>query len=1161
MEFVTNNSEIMGGSNGAIVAEEEILKDILLSRGEGSGYSGYEKDTAGVEGVEVLEQLGQEGVKLKDQEEEKSQQQHTMDHEAKNSEGKMMSMQHTNNAARDDDNELCSSAPDNIDELSLPPECRICSFEAEPDRPLFYPCACSGTIRWVHQDCLEQWLKVKNLSTERCEVCGVTFHFTPIYKKGTPTCLAPSELFRGVLTRAKRPISFALHISYAFIIWAGVLPFFTLAISRIYFCSSIQNAVTVIHSMTRSNLQELLCHIGVGTGLCIMIMVVISIFPSAIVNWLMSVLHRVIIVLVRPIVYTALTVFYIWKKRRVRRWMTMSAMAGDTTSAMAGDTTSERRRRGRSHHYCSSSDVLLRESKAYNHDDAVYNCVAGILFIGRREHTLPEDGEEEEEITALPAPLNDVIRNHINALNPPAGIFIHGIGFVNFNVVLGRTWQIASPILTPLLPLMSTMLFVVVFLAFFQFIPFKVGCEVLKQWNALMSAANTIPDSCSTDNGEAFSRTQHQYPPQNNLWKLVVDRFLGILSYSEIEQGPSSSSYLAQFLSCEWLGRDMINTYATVTEREKLGLLELSNKFCMVGLGYALILGVTFVLLFTFLILFAMNERVRRVPRETDGGEEEERFRTVRAVLYKGLRLLCQRTLCFLKVSLFLFIDVILLPLWVGIVMDFFTLQTLQSTVEDRRVILNSSPVLFVSCHWFVGIIYNIGAHTTLIEVRKILSTEWLRGWLPRPEQLENPEMGLVMLANMPFVQHLQRTVLGFGRIVPILFLSLYLPLQVSRILPGVSKSLELKLSEAYVEVQLPMELLFLHVIFPMAIDKIDARQTIQTLVSWFFISTCQALELDEVLIDADALHVWREEHQQNEQPPQGQQQHREQQQLLRHHAQDGEVVVNEDEERQPLLVEESVVANEQQLPSLPHDRGSPSPNHLRLRLLLLGVASCIWLTVACFIGIHLPLFMGRGLFLLAGIPVMSDWYAVVTGLIVLWGLISGFQYFYNHVVAQLGTISLVKSMRIWLVVGMKWLVLGVLWLIVAPLLIGSVFEAVLITPIFYPLAETPRTILTQDWALGLVALKLWMQYTIIGAMAHGGRQIEREGRRGGGGVMGRQIVPHPRRGGHPHHDPPSLTWADRLEKVFNCGVRGTLRAPALLSITIHHYITLFDVV
>ncbi len=30
--------------------------------------------------------------------------------------------------------------------------CRICSEPAEPGRPLYHPCKCSGTIRHVHQD-------------------------------------------------------------------------------------------------------------------------------------------------------------------------------------------------------------------------------------------------------------------------------------------------------------------------------------------------------------------------------------------------------------------------------------------------------------------------------------------------------------------------------------------------------------------------------------------------------------------------------------------------------------------------------------------------------------------------------------------------------------------------------------------------------------------------------------------------------------------------------------------------------------------------------------------------------------------------------------------------------------------------------------------------
>ncbi|CAF4568454.1 unnamed protein product, partial [Rotaria magnacalcarata] len=50
--------------------------------------------------------------------------------------------------------------------------------------PLFYPCLCHGSIRYVHDDCLIQWLKVSR--KEECELCGTKFRFTPIYHPSMP---------------------------------------------------------------------------------------------------------------------------------------------------------------------------------------------------------------------------------------------------------------------------------------------------------------------------------------------------------------------------------------------------------------------------------------------------------------------------------------------------------------------------------------------------------------------------------------------------------------------------------------------------------------------------------------------------------------------------------------------------------------------------------------------------------------------------------------------------------------------------------------------------------------------------------------------------------------------------------------------------------------
>lgn len=46
--------------------------------------------------------------------------------------------------------------------------CRICRTPGEADSSLYHPCACSGSIKYVHQECLLQWLNHSN--ARQCEV-------------------------------------------------------------------------------------------------------------------------------------------------------------------------------------------------------------------------------------------------------------------------------------------------------------------------------------------------------------------------------------------------------------------------------------------------------------------------------------------------------------------------------------------------------------------------------------------------------------------------------------------------------------------------------------------------------------------------------------------------------------------------------------------------------------------------------------------------------------------------------------------------------------------------------------------------------------------------------------------------------------------------------
>ncbi|KAJ4355371.1 uncharacterized protein N0V89_003387 [Didymosphaeria variabile] len=85
--------------------------------------------------------------------------------------------------------------------------CRICRGESTPDEPLFYPCKCSGSIKYVHQECLMEWLS--HSQKKYCELCKTSFRFTKLYHPGMPNTI-PTSVF---LRRA------AVHILKLFMTW------------------------------------------------------------------------------------------------------------------------------------------------------------------------------------------------------------------------------------------------------------------------------------------------------------------------------------------------------------------------------------------------------------------------------------------------------------------------------------------------------------------------------------------------------------------------------------------------------------------------------------------------------------------------------------------------------------------------------------------------------------------------------------------------------------------------------------------------------------------------------------------------------------------------------------------------------------------------------
>ncbi|PNY27759.1 ERAD-associated E3 ubiquitin-protein ligase doa10 [Tolypocladium capitatum] len=107
---------------------------------------------------------------------------------------------------------------------AAPAICRICRGEGTAAEPLFYPCKCSGSIKYVHQDCLMEWLS--HSQKKYCELCKTSFRFTKLYAPDMPKTL-PLHICVEHMTRfVLRHLLVWLRAAITISVWVCWLPYF-----------------------------------------------------------------------------------------------------------------------------------------------------------------------------------------------------------------------------------------------------------------------------------------------------------------------------------------------------------------------------------------------------------------------------------------------------------------------------------------------------------------------------------------------------------------------------------------------------------------------------------------------------------------------------------------------------------------------------------------------------------------------------------------------------------------------------------------------------------------------------------------------------------------------------------------------------------------------
>ncbi|CAF2031933.1 unnamed protein product [Brassica napus] len=157
---------------------------------------------------------------------------------------------------------------------------------------------------------------------------------------------------------------------------------------------------------------------------------------------------------------------------------------------------------------------------------------------------------------------------------------------------------------------------------------------------------------------------------------------------------------------------------------------------------------------------------------------------------------------------------------------------------------------------------------------------------------------------------------------------------------------------------------------------------------------------------------------------------------------------------------------------------------NLQLRITLLLLVASVTLLLVHSTLIVAPVSLGRTLF--NAIPVLpithgikcNDLYAFFIGTYVFWTTISGAMYAVEHVKSERSSVLLNRIWK-WCGIVIKSSVLLGIWVLIIPVLIGLLFELLMIFPMRVPVDESPVFLLYQDWALGLFILQIWTRLMV----------------------------------------------------------------------------------
>eukprot|EP00249_Psilotum_nudum_P023520 c28905_g1_i2 orf=77-3538(+) len=909
--------------------------------------------------------------------------------------------------------------------------CRICRTPGDKEAPLYFPCACSGSIKYVHQDCLLQWINHSN--ARQCEVCKHSFAFSPVYAEDAPARLPFKELLMGMVIKAGQGMNFVLRLAFVLLVWLVFIPFTTFWIWRLTFVRSVLEAQKLFISRFSPTLLLTDCLHGflLSAG-------IVFIFLGA----------------------TSLREYF--RHLRELRGQDM-VREDDGIDRQIGIRVGRRQGQGAAPlaqrvEQGNGVERVQPQADGRNGEGAVVEqglaAGAGQLIRRNAENVA---ARLENQAARLEAHADQIFDGADDA---------DGAEDVPFDELVGMQGPVFHLVENAVTVLASN----AIFLGLVAFLPFTLGRIVLSLASHLVVTGSASAKLASTLSSSAAASVHWN----NTMIKgnISAGAFPGVTF--PIERPVTGNDSIGEILFNDMNGFSSIASVKVVASpmdaltEAMVASLRLSDA-ATIAVGYSVILmALTFYIGLIALIRYNRGEPLT-VGRIHGVASMAEAAPSIARQVISALKYLMTMA----KVAFLLLIELGVFPLMCGWWLDICTLSMLGATIANRVAFFWASPLTSSLLHWLVGIVYMLQISIFVSLLREVLRPGVLYFLRDPADPNYNPFRDLI---DDPIHKHARRVLLSVVVYGSLIVLLIFLPVQAAMSVAPKMFPLDIRVSDPFTEI--PVDMLLFHICIPFAIEHFRPRATIKVVLFHWFSMVGWALGLTKFLLPGP-----EDRNEQGRGPAgvqerqQGRAQDQNQVRLLPPApAVEGEPQVAGNASTASTTVEE-----------VDFDEQTDSDEYefvVRIVLLLFGA----WVTLLSFNSamILLPVSLGRAMFSsLSHLPITysvkcNDLYAFNIGCYVIWATAAAIGYAVDYLNTHNLKVLVMQFLK-WAAIVTKSFVLLFLWIVVIPVLIGLLFELLVVVPLRVPIDESPVFLLYQDWALGLVFLKIWTRLVMLG--------------------------------------------------------------------------------